>query len=394
MLDDSDLTIIPLVLTTGERLPCLVYTATWLPVKLATRWVVSHRRQWVQSATLRDNLYAIRRLYNWAAHEAQIPLETVLLQGETLSPRQLEDLGGHLRAASRARKVPVVSPNTVNKALYAIEDFLLWAWDHATYGQPYAQHTGRYMLRFQLTEALHSLRYPSYPSRRYLPLSDTDVRAIRMTLAPHSPPNGSSVFPKTFSATNALRNWLMVEMALELGLRIGELLKLRLDSLPRGTQRQLLVRRYPDDLYDTRTHEPAVKTAERGLPLSEALLSTLRAYVTGKPPLGRPAGRSPYLFVTDEGNALSHGRANDILRVVSERSGVSPLSWHRFRHTWAERMAVYLLDVPNGLDQLMYLGGWTNPQSPQRYMQNAIAAQAQAHLRAWQRSLYAEEGER
>lgn len=393
MLDDSDLTIIPLVLTTGERLPCLVYTATWLPVKLATRWVVSHRRHWVQSATLRDNLYAIRRLYNWAAHEAQIPLETELLQGETLSPRQLEDLGVHLRASSRARKVPVVSPNTVNKALYAIEDFLLWAWDHATYRQPDAQHTRRYMLRFQLTEALHSLRYPNYPSRRYMPLSDTEVRAIRMTLAPSLQPNGSQVFPGTFSATNALRNWLMVEMALELGLRIGELLKLRLDSLPRGTQRLLLVRRYPDDLYDTRTHEPAVKTAERGLPLSEALLNTLRAYVTGKPPLGRLAGKSPYLFVTDEGNALSHGRANDILRVVSERSGVSPLSWHRFRHTWAEHMAAYLLNVPNGLDQLTYLGGWTNPQSPQRYMQNAVAAQAQAHLSAWQRSLYAEEGE-
>jgi len=57
-------------------------------------------------------------------------------------------------------------------------------------------------------------------------------------------------------------------------------------------------------------------------------------------------------------------------------------------------MAVYLLDVPNGLDQLMYLGGWTNPQSPQRYIQNAIALQAQNHLRTWQNSLYPETDER
>jgi hypothetical protein len=31
-----------------------------------------------------------------------------------------------------------------------------------------------------------------------------------------------------------LRNWLMFEIARELGIRRGELLKLRLDSLPRG----------------------------------------------------------------------------------------------------------------------------------------------------------------
>jgi integrase len=151
------------------------------------------------------------------------------------------------------------------------------------------------------------------------------------------------------------------------------------------------VRRYPDDPYDTRRHEPAVKTAERGLPLSASLLAALRLYVTSTPPLGRVSGKSPYLFVTDEGRPLSRGRAYDLLRVVRQRSGVHPLSWHRFRHTWAERMAAHLLDVPNGLDQLMYLGGWTNPQSPQRYIQNAVARQAQASLRAWQAALYPEE---
>jgi len=393
MQDDSDLTIIPLVLKTGERLPCLVYTATWLPAKLATRWIVCHRRHRVQSATLRDNLYAIRRLYIWTTHVAQIPLEAVLLNGETLTPRQLEGFIAHLRTASRARGAPVVSSNTVNKTLYAVEDFLLWAWDQANPPQPYPQLGERYALRSQLVQGLRSLRYRSHPSRRYQPLSDTDIAAVRMTLVPQPQADGSHEFPNTFTATNALRNWLMVEMALELGLRIGELLKLRLDSLPRGPQRLLLVRRYPDDPHDTRTHEPAVKTAERGLPLSAPLLATLRAYVTGKPPLGRATSGSPYLFVTDEGHALSRGRANDIWAVVSRHSGVSPLSWHRLRHTWAEHMAAYLMDVPNGLDQLMYLGGWTNPQSPQRYMQNALAARAQTYLLAWQQSIYQEDNQ-
>jgi integrase len=391
MPGDQDLTIIPLILTTGERLPCLVSTATWLPVKLATRWLVCHRRYRVQSNTLRDNLYAIRRLYIWATRD-DIPLESLLLSGENLTPRQLEALVNYLRASSQARHAPVVSPNTVNKALYAIEDFLLWSLDQAW--QPHSQSAEQHIYRLRFTETLRSLRYSGNPSRRYLPLNDADVSALRLTLAPQPQPDGTWKFPDTFSLTNALRNWLMVEMALELGLRIGELLKLRLDSLPRGTQQLLLVRRHPDDPYDTRTHEPAVKTAERGLPLSPPLLTALRAYITRKPPWGRSSGNSPYLFVTDEGQPLSQARANDILAVVSQHSGVAPLSWHRFRHTWAERMAVYLLDVPNGLDQLMYLGGWTNPQSPQRYIQNAVAAQAQNQLRTWQNSLYPEADER
>jgi integrase len=183
----------------------------------------------------------------------------------------------------------------------------------------------------------------------------------------------------------------MVEIALQLGLRLGELLKLRLDSLPRGQQKALLVRRHPDDIYDTRRHEPAVKTAERGLPVSEPLLAMIRHYVTGGPPYGRINGKSPYLFVTDEGQPLSIGRAQDIIQVIGSRSGIEQLSWHRLRHTWAEQLAAYLLETPNGRDQLMYLGGWANPQSPQRYIQDAVAEQAQATLRAWQEALYAPE---
>lgn len=45
------------------------------------------------------------------------------------------------------------------------------------------------------------------------------------------------------------------------------------------------------------------------------------------------------------------------------------MSWHRLRHTWAERMAEALADQANGIDKLMYLGGWTNPASPRHYIQ-------------------------
>ena len=49
------------------------------------------------------------------------------------------------------------------------------------------------------------------------------------------------------------------------------------------------------------------------------------------------------------------------------------MTWHRLRHTWAEKQADRLAKVPNGMDQLQYLGGWTNETSPKRYIKQALA---------------------
>ena len=105
-------------------------------------------------------------------------------------------------------------------------------------------------------------------------------------------------FPQTFSSHARLRNWLMFEVALELGIRRGELLKLRLDSLPRAADDGIRILRRPDDRPHSRAKEPAVKTAERVIPASRELLKAVQVYLTSPPPLGRVSGKSPYLFVT------------------------------------------------------------------------------------------------
>jgi integrase len=141
----------------------------------------------------------------------------------------------------------------------------------------------------------------------------------------------------------------------------------------------------------TRAREPAVKTAERVIPAPRQLLTAFRAYLTLSPPLGRVAGKSPYLFVTSAGNPVSLDTADDIITAIGRYCGVAHLSWHRLRHTWAERMAEALADQANGIDKLMYLGGWTNPASPRHYIQRAIAKQARESLRTYHDRLYFEE---
>lgn len=71
MPEAQKLTIVQLTLSTGERLPCLVNDATCLRVTLATRWAVTCRRQRVHSSTLRDNLYALNKIYRWAAQKCR-----------------------------------------------------------------------------------------------------------------------------------------------------------------------------------------------------------------------------------------------------------------------------------------------------------------------------------
>ena len=105
-----------------------------------------------------------------------------------------------------------------------------------------------------------------------------EIRAIRNSIGPRRDTQGVLSFPEVFSPHTRMRNWLMFEVALELGIRRGELLKLRLDSLPRGADDGIRVLRRPDDPHDSRSKEPAVKTAERVIPSSRNLLAAMRCH--------------------------------------------------------------------------------------------------------------------
>jgi len=389
--DQEPFTVIPLVLASGERLPCLVDGQTWIPLRVATRWAVRYRRLRVQPSTLTNNLRALAKVYRWA-RTVDIDLDEHLLAGEVLAPRQLESLASYLREASVLRGSDVVSPNTFHNYLAVASDFLKWAL--------YAENRGGVsqldleqatLQRMQLDLIFDSFRPRTRRSQRREPLTDAEIQTVRSAIGPERSITGEWEFPRTpFSPQTALRNWLMFETALGIGVRRGELLKLRLDSLPRGSATGIKVMRYPDDPNDSRPIEPAVKSAERVVPASRSLVRALQAYITLPSPQGRMKRQTLYLFVTRQGTPVSLETANDIIQTIGRHSEVAHLSWHRLRHTWAEKMATWLQDEPNGLDQLMYLGGWTHPESPKRYIQNTVAQRAVERIRLYQEQLYEE----
>jgi len=380
--------VLHIVLDTGERLPCLVDAASWIPARVALRWAMRYRRYRVQSSTLAANLRVLGKVYRWTQEAAGFDLDDRLTGGRTLQNREIESLARSFRGNTSAQEVDT---GAFDQHLAIVEDFLKWSLDSENRGgcrsldlAQLAQERNRIEL------ILRSLRSGAHASDRIEPLEEAEIRAIRNSIGPRRDAQGILSFPEVFSAHTRLRNWLMFEVALELGIRRGELLKLRLDSLPRGGDDGIRVLRRPDDPHDSRSKEPAVKTAERVIPASRNLLTAIRAYLTYPRPLGRISGRSPYLFVARSGSPVSMDTADDVIAAIGKHSGVSPLSWHRLRHTWAERMAEAFARQPNGMDRLVYLGGWTNPHSATRYIQRALARQAKEAVRSYHRKLYGE----
>ena len=378
--------VLRIVLEGGERLPCLVHADTWFPARIATRWAVRFRRFHVQSSTLDSNLRTIGRLYNWARQSLKLNLDDFLTSGERFDNRHIESFASVLRGNSDGS---AADTGAFDQSLHVVEDFLRWSLDDTNRGGAKPLTLADLNAeRNRLREIFRALRIGGRPAERIQPLEDAEVQAIRQAIGPRVGPSGEWALPEMFAPHARLRNWLMFEVALQLGIRRGELLKLRLDSLPRGASDGVLILRRPDDPHDSRAHEPAVKTAERAIPAPRELLSAIRAYLTYPPPMGRISGKSPYLFVARSGAPLSCDRADDVIVAIGRHSGVQPLSWHRLRHTWAEAMAVLLADQPNGMDRLLYLGGWANPSSAARYIQRAIAGQATRSLRDYQSHLY------
>ena len=379
--------VLHIVLDSGERLPCLVDAATWIPARVALRWAMRYRRYRVQSSTLAANLRVLGKVYRWTQDTAGFDLDDRLTGGRTLQNREIESLARSFRGVGRVQELDT---GAFDQHLAIVEDFLRWSLDSENRGgrrsldlAQLAQERSRIGLIFR------SLRAGARATDRIEPLEEAEIRAIRNSIGPRHDAQGVLSFPEVFSPHTRLRNWLMFEVALELGIRRGELLKLR-NSLPRGADDGIRVLRLPDDPHDSRCKEPAVKTAERVIPASRNLLAAIRAYLTYPRPLGRISGRSPYLFVARSGSPVSMDTADDVIVAIGEHSGVSPLSWHRLRHTWAERMAEAFADQPNGMDRLIYLGGWSNPQSATRYIQRALASQAKDAVRHYHRKVYGE----
>src|SRR5262245_54882742 len=156
--------VLRVVLDSGERLPCLVESAAWLPVRVGTRWAVRHRRYRVQSSTLVSNLRVLCRLYIWAKQTAGFDLDDFLTAGRVLDSRQIESLASELR--SNADGSPA-DTGAFDHRLSIVEDFLRWSLDSSNRGGGHPLTIGRLSAeRGRLRDIFRSLRIGGRPANR------------------------------------------------------------------------------------------------------------------------------------------------------------------------------------------------------------------------------------
>lgn len=135
------------------------------------------------------------------------------------------------------------------------------------------------------------------------------------------------------------RNEVMIRLFMETGIRLGEMLSLRVDHIETGTNPHITVRRTHDDMFDPRDYQPVAKTKERSIPVSEILAAKIYAYIMDDRAGIPGANRHPYLFVTHRKgttcgqpltvSSVSNKMFGAMQRVRPEFAHIHP---HSFRH--------------------------------------------------------------
>ena len=146
---------------------------------------------------------------------------------------------------------------------------------------------------------------------RYRSLTDTQLQIVRTLIRPSAVENP---FPERLQ----LRNWLMIELLLETGIRRGELLKLYSTDINKGSQHAYVsINDREHDPRDPRVEEPALKTHGRTVGISAQLYEVYERYIqSDRRPLrdGKPMKLLyRYLFISDRGRPLSIRALSNVL---------------------------------------------------------------------------------
>lgn len=381
-----------------EILPTLLDDRSGLPLRLALRWAMRSRRNVVSEKTLADDLRAASLLYAFCEEKLDSSLDELFADGHRLNAGDLEQLIEYLRAGlggvSGTRAL-----STTGQLVSNIERFLKWlAKPMDRGGTTFVLPSELVLYHEQLRLTFADLRAFRSRGKRIEPLSADEDLELSELIGPVRRDDGRYETPLRFAhrnpwrPTTRLRNWIGFQLSRELGLRRGEVGKVRTDDVRNVEGPCIAVRRRPHDPSDTRTsgNRPKVKTVERELPISNVLAMAIRQYShTLLRDGGRRGARSPYLLVTEEGDAISGSSLDAIWKAVNRKLSTK-LSWHVLRHTWAEEAADDLLEQHQHvrdaseivLGILREMGGWApTSNTPFLYIKNALKKRGNAYLR-------------
>ncbi|KDP85760.1 tyrosine-based site-specific recombinase CMGI-7 [Cupriavidus sp. SK-3] len=360
----------------GERLPILL-DARRQPIDWINEYSIKRLRPRLSANSLLKALQILGMLWAWAARQS-FCLQERLSTGEGLSPDEIVSqlypwLRRDFQARAKVRKL-VVAPSTVLQRLQVISRFVIWHLEAAMArwpaGSPELRDMRRRLKCIEHAFATAGRARPEAPQHARA-LSTEQVQRLLLVCRPGHDEN-------PWKPPYQERNYLIVLMLLLLGLRRGELLKLKVgDCMLSRSIPEIRIERSPDDEWDSRRDEPQVKTASRQLPCDRSLATRLNAYICQIRRNIGGADKTPFLFLSRSGSPMSLARVNGVLNqigVVHEE--FADLHPHCLRSTCATSFRAQGLS--NGLDEdrvekhMMYFFGWRSSDSLRPYIADAI----------------------
>ncbi|PSJ59875.1 hypothetical protein C7I85_16200 [Mesorhizobium soli] len=395
-------------------MPFLVPRAIGVPLEPPTFWILATRRAFgLQPNTLANELRALSHLFLWGDARGVDVVERIregifFSLSETLdivnfcSRRVAEAIAEiHERLSNvvklqtrRKRKVQVVGFEEKRNRLAAIRSFIAftsadilsslarWPQRHQQYGA----------VRNQFLELIDGHIAGLAKTGRHdldLPegLAAAAVKRLREVIEPDHPEN-------PFHPSVRFRNYLIVRLLLDLGIRRGELLGIKVADCELGSRGQITIHRRPDDPEDPRPEKPATKTKARDLALSPRLAEILHEYIVHHRARIPNARRHPFLIVsTDSGKPMSLSNVNKIMEALRDRVPDMPeeLGPHRLRHTWNEAfsddMDAKKVSAEDEVKWRTRLQGWRSEMSAQAYLRRTVRRRSNAALREMQEKL-------
>ena len=358
-------------LESGERLPMLVSKAG-LPLFDPTLFAVTELRARNRSAaTIEQALRAIMAL-TLVLERLGVDLEARLAERKLLEDGEIEEVlrscrrplealsreitgavSGtrkcvsleRVRMAATADELREVDTSTAAIRAYYISGYLRWRIDKEllnlsiTRDRPaHAELAARaeVMLRTFRNRAPAVGRGHALSKRQGL--SERAVAKLLEVIQPDSPENP---WEGTYAKE---RNRVIVRWLLDLGLRRGELLGVRIENIDFQT-REVRIDRRADDPDDPRRHQPNTKTQGRLVPLSEELTRLTHRYITDHRRSAEGARRHPFLFVAAKtGAPMTLSALNKVFAVLRRGCPDLPddLSPHVLRHTWNDRFSALM----------------------------------------------------
>lgn len=372
-----------ITLNCGERVPILIGESDSQPVLYPFLWMVLARRGKAVT-TIDKDLRALRVFYSYCI-SSTFQLDNHIQEYDFIEildkynqfgfwiknkPKKPNKAAEKLYYLVELRDY--LSASTINGYLEIIKNYLSWYIRRyskflSENSQPNKSELESELSRIFRTHVLGVKSPDSIDG-----LDPEQVNQIRQYIHAENPSN-------PYPPSARLRNSLVFDLFLETGIRRSELLKLQTTDFREVNGRYFVaIIDHSSDKTDTRPYEIGFKTLERTIEISESLFKEIDRYIDFNRRPTNSKGQliklsHKYLFVNNRGNPISSKSINLMFAPLKTLIGISNISPHKLRHTFANDFLEFLVDIKKitlnaAIDKLRYLGGWSAISSmPSRY---------------------------